>query len=76
MFDWAIATQSAATLYIYRVRRYCPIRSRNPYKTVSKYSSDSVYNAQTRLNRLVHAVDVHIFQKSYLPHPNSKLDVL
>ena len=69
------------TLHKYRVGRSCPSRSRNLYKSRVKIQlliriwlpKPGQTALGTRFNRVP---DVQVFQKPYLPHPDSYLDVL
>jgi hypothetical protein len=77
LIDWL--PQSAVALYIYRVGRSCPAR-KSFYKSqsirTSLFGSDT--GAPVRpVRSTCHtcALDVQILYKSYLPHPDSNLDV-
>jgi hypothetical protein len=79
--DWMIASQSATTLYIYKMGRSCPCWSWRPNKSRAKIQLQLSLQSLDPVKPPGHPgltglCDVQIFQKSYLSHPDSELDVL
>jgi hypothetical protein len=77
LIDWI--PQSAVALYIYRAGRSCPTR-KSFYKSKSirtpLFGSDTGAPVRpVRSTGQTGALDVQILYMSYLPHPDSNLDV-
>jgi hypothetical protein len=77
MFDWVMPLNRPRPFIFIGWGGLAPVGVEGLTNLVLKYNSNSVYNAQTKLNRLDprsnRPGDVEIFRKPYISHPDSEL---